>query len=195
MGTPPRRITANQLVACNVARWRRAAGLTQAELGDRLGWSNRAVSTAERSWDEDGRPREFDADTLLALASALDVPLAALFLPPPGDGTYVLDDTAGPALAGAGMGAVFGYLFPDPGTEASSPVADAYREAFTAALHAYMDPARGEEMVRYLDEMTAAERRASLLERLADQEAALATVLADIRSMRTAIRAEDEEPR
>jgi hypothetical protein len=90
------------------------------------------------------------------------------------------------------MGAVFGYLFPDPGTDASSPVADAYREAFTPALHAYMDPARSEEMVRYLDEMTAAERRADLLDRLAYQEAALATVLADVRSMKAAVRTESE---
>lgn len=184
----PRRITANQLVAFNVARWRKAAGLSQAGLGGRLGWSNRAVSAAERSQDEGSRPREFDAGTLLALAAALDLPLAALFLPPPGP--HVLD-APGPGLDGAGMGAVFAYLFPDPGT-GDDPLTAAYREAFTAAVGEYMDPARGQDLLRYLDEMTTAQRRAELLDRLAWQAEALRSVLGDIDEMRDAISKEKD---
>jgi transcriptional regulator with XRE-family HTH domain len=191
-----RRITANQLVAYNMARWRKAAGLTQAELGDRLGgWSNRAVSAAERSFDPDSRDRrEFDADTLLDLAAALDVPLAALFLPPADDGETVDYSLAGPGPAtdGAGMGDVFAYLFPDPGEE-DTPVASAYREAFRAALGRYLDPARGGELVRYLDEMTARERRAELLDRLAWQREALTALVDDLGDLAEAIRKEEEE--
>jgi transcriptional regulator with XRE-family HTH domain len=191
----PRRVTANQLVAYNMARWRKAAGLTQAELGDRLGgWSNRAVSAAERSFDPDARDRrEFDADTLLDLAAALDVPLAALFLSPADDGDgvdYVLAGP-GPASDGAGMGDVFAYLFPDPGEE-ETPLRDAYREAFRAALGRYLDPAGGSDYVRYLDEMTARERRAELLDRLAWQREALLAAAGDLGDLAKAIKKEEE---
>lgn len=188
------RVCADQVVAANIRRWRKVAGLTQEELGERLGgWSKANVSAAERSWDGK-RIRRFDADTTLALAAALDVPLAAMFLPPPDDGNVYILDMPSPALNGAGLGALFGYLFPDPGKPAvdDSPVAIAYREAFTAAVHAYMDPARGEEMVAYLEEMTAAERRADLLARLTYQAEALRTVLEDVESIRAAVRAEDQ---
>lgn len=76
--------TPNQVVAWNMARYRKAAGLSQAELGKRLGgWSAVSVSAAERSWDGK-RIRKFDADELIAVASALGVPVFALFLPPDG---------------------------------------------------------------------------------------------------------------
>jgi hypothetical protein len=91
---PERKITANQVVAYNMAHYRWAAGLTQEELGSRLGgWTKVAVSAAERSWDGK-RIRKFDADDLAALAMALGVPVAAFFLPPDdSDMTfrYVLD--------------------------------------------------------------------------------------------------------
>jgi transcriptional regulator with XRE-family HTH domain len=84
-----RTATVNQLVGFNVKFFRQAAGLTQDELGQRLGgWSKGVVSAAERSWDSD-RIRQFDADELAAIAGALGVPLAALFLPPPDAGTAV----------------------------------------------------------------------------------------------------------
>ena len=84
----------NQLVGYNLAVYRNAAGLTQEELGKRLGgWTKVAVSAAERSWDGK-RVRKFDADELMLLATVLGVPVTALFLPPADAGVavrYVLD--------------------------------------------------------------------------------------------------------
>ena len=48
---PVRRVTVNSIVALNLAYFRKAAGLTQEELGERIGWGKSVVSTAERSWD------------------------------------------------------------------------------------------------------------------------------------------------
>lgn len=90
---PVRRVTANAIVAINMGFFRKAAGLTQEELGDRIGWGKSVVSTAERSSDAK-RVRNFTADDVIAIADALGLPFAALFLPPPDDGIdfrYVLD--------------------------------------------------------------------------------------------------------
>lgn len=95
-GLPQRRVTINMLVAYNVAEYRRAAGLTQKQLGELLGWSEASVSAAERSWDGK-RVREFDADEMVRIAGLLDLPLIALLLPPAGDGTKIdYAFTAGP---------------------------------------------------------------------------------------------------
>ena len=98
---PERKVTINQLVGHNLACYRKAAGLTQEELGKRLGgWTKVAVSAAERSWDG-RRVRKFDADELMALATALGVPITAFFLPPEDAGTgvrYVLDGPGFPDL-------------------------------------------------------------------------------------------------
>lgn len=88
---PGRHITVNQVVAYNMAYFRKVAGLTQEELGQRLTgwtskpWSKAAVSAAERSWDGK-RIRQFDADLIYGLARALSVPVSAFFLPPDIDG-------------------------------------------------------------------------------------------------------------
>lgn len=74
-------ITVNQVVAWNIAWFRREAGMTQQELADRLGWPQNKVSEAERSVNGK-RTREFDADTLAGLAIAFGVPINALLLPP-----------------------------------------------------------------------------------------------------------------
>lgn len=92
-------VTVNQVVAYNMAYFRKVAGITQEELGRRLcgwtskPWSKAAVSAAERSWDGK-RVRQFDADLLYGLARALDAPVAAFFLPPDTDGVnerYLID--------------------------------------------------------------------------------------------------------
>lgn len=87
-----REITVNQVIAYNMAYFRKAAGLKQEELGERLAgwvtdgpWSKAAVSAAERSWDGK-RIRQFDADLIYGLAKALMLPIGALFLPPDRDG-------------------------------------------------------------------------------------------------------------
>lgn len=98
-------VTMNQLVAFNVAYWRKYLGGTQEELGKRIAefnrgepWSKANVSAAERTW-EGSRVRRFDADDLLMLARVLEVPIAGLFLPPEDAGPkvrYVIGDSALP---------------------------------------------------------------------------------------------------
>ena len=129
-GLPERRITVNQLVAYNMAAFRKAAGLGQQEFGEPLGWSAASVSAAERSWDG-RRIKKFDADEIVLIAAALGVPLAALFLPPEDHGTAVqyvlhfggkkvksLDDLLPLAL---------------PGFGGDSPAMEAYRKRIIAA--------------------------------------------------------------
>ncbi|MGV9987765.1 helix-turn-helix domain-containing protein [Streptomyces olivaceus] len=91
---PRRRVTMNQVVARNIAYFRNALTLTQEELGGRLEritgkkWSKATMSAAERSW-HGNRIRSFDADDLMALSQALEVPVTALLLPPEEDGTVI----------------------------------------------------------------------------------------------------------
>jgi transcriptional regulator with XRE-family HTH domain len=118
------KLTINQLVGYNIAWYRKAAGLTQVELGERLGgWTKVAVSAAERS-QVGKRVRKFDADELVTLARALGVPVIALFLPPEDAGTarrYVLDGPGFPELT---------TLLPDivPVGDGDSPGMAAYRQ-------------------------------------------------------------------
>jgi transcriptional regulator with XRE-family HTH domain len=94
---PERRVTFSQIVGYNITAYRRAAGLTQEQFGERLGWTATTVSAAERSWDGK-RVRKFDADELPRIAAALGVPLIALLLPPADSGTavrYVVDTEPG----------------------------------------------------------------------------------------------------
>ena len=77
----PRLVTINQVVAWNIAWYRKQAGMTQQQVADLLGWPHNKVSEAERSWDGK-RTREFDAQLLADLAAVFGVPVAALFLPP-----------------------------------------------------------------------------------------------------------------
>jgi hypothetical protein len=124
-GLPERRVTVNQLVAYNMAFFRKAAGLGQQEFGEPLGWSATSVSAAERSW-ESRRVKKFDADEIVQIAGALGVPLAALFLPPEDHGTavrYVL------RLPGSGikdLGDLVPLALPTAGDD--SAAMDAYRK-------------------------------------------------------------------
>ena len=130
-GAPAEKVSVDQLVAMNIRHWRTAAGLTQAELGERLGWSAANVSAAERSVDPARDARRFDAQTLTELALALGVPLAALFLPPDDDGkraTYCF------TAAGRTWGmADLMELVVMPDSVDDSPLLEAYRERFNAA--------------------------------------------------------------
>lgn len=92
---PARHITPNQLIAYNMAYWRKAAGYTQEEFAQRLNrglntgqWTNASVSAAERSWDGK-RIRQFDADLIFSLATSLGLPMTAFWLPPEDDGIKV----------------------------------------------------------------------------------------------------------
>lgn len=149
---PGRRVTANMLVGYNIAFFRQAAGLTQEQLGERLGWTNVAVSAAERSWDGK-RVRKFDADEIIAIAQALGVPSTALLLPP-------LDDTEQPHVlrqpgaAGAmTMARYFRHVVPigHPGGLETTDVMTAYQTRFVGAADAYLGKAAaGEINMRFI---------------------------------------------
>lgn len=184
---PGQHVTLNQIVAFNMARWRKAAEMTQEELGERLGgWSNATVSAAERSWDG-RRIRQFDADDLLAIALALDVPLAALFLPPDDDGARVryLFHAHEHGASCSDMGDLFGLLLPE--STGDSKAEPKWQAAYAAAVSRYQDPDRGEELVSYLDEMTSAQQRAERLERIRWEREAMLAVVADLDQMAGAI--------
>lgn len=140
----PERVEIDQIVAYNIRRWRREAGMTQEELGEMLGWSAANLSAAERSADSARERRRFDAQTLAELALALGVPLAALFMPPddnrervfpgpriadryrePRDGTYTMRDL------------MHSIVLPDTGED--SPVMETYRIRFREAGKQYLD--------------------------------------------------------
>ena len=75
-------MTASQRVAWNMTRLRVEAGMTQTELGRRLGgWSTASVSAAERS-AAGGRIRKFDADELALMAHIFGVGVSELLEPP-----------------------------------------------------------------------------------------------------------------
>src|SRR5687767_8644167 len=81
-------MTPNQVVAYNLTRAREWKGWTQDQLADALEpylgkrWSKASVSQAERSVA--GRfIRQFDADEIVALARATDLPIGWFFMPPP----------------------------------------------------------------------------------------------------------------
>jgi transcriptional regulator with XRE-family HTH domain len=80
--------SANQLVAYNLRRARREAGLTQKEAGARLGhylekpWSVASFSAAESTAKNGARTRLFSADEILAFARVFEQPIAYFFTPP-----------------------------------------------------------------------------------------------------------------
>lgn len=146
----------NQVIALNMARWRKAAALKQQEVGDRLGWSAVIVSAAERSADGK-RVRQFTAAEVVRIATALGVPLIALFLPPPG--------TRGP-----GMSELFARLLPE--TPDSSPVMEAYRRALADAAAEHLDIPDAASLIAYLRDMTdPGQRHALAARRISDLRA------------------------
>ena len=80
-------LTANQVVAYNLAQARDQKGWTQEEAADALAphlgrrWSRASFSAAERSVDGD-RVRMFDADEIVAFARTFDLPVSWFFMPP-----------------------------------------------------------------------------------------------------------------
>jgi transcriptional regulator with XRE-family HTH domain len=179
-----RLVTVNQVVARNLARYRNKAGLTQKELGDRLGWTKNKVSEAERSFDGE-RTREFDAQELAHLSLALDVPLIALLLPPEDDGMPVAYNFTGPDGKPCSMADLTGrVLLPDSGDD--GPALEDYRDRFRAAVARYLDPEWAEEVARWLghadDPAVMALRAAQLRERQRDMLRAAAEFgsLADV---------------
>ncbi len=189
---PGRHVTISQLVAYNMARFRKAAGLTQEELGERLGgWSGASVSAAERSWDGK-RIRKFDADEIVNIAVSLDVPVVALFLPPEDDGVDVryLFDLPGESTVTSSNSRttadLFMYLMSEP-DDNDTPVARAYRQRYISGINTYLEVARGAELAGYLENLTAEDRLVERLVRLRGQYDALRGLLTDIDQLQEAL--------
>jgi transcriptional regulator with XRE-family HTH domain len=177
-GVPAREITVNQVAAWNIARYRRAAGLTQEQLGARVGWSGESVSQAERSFQPASRTRELDAQTLAVLALALGVPLTALFLPPDDDGTAARYVIAGGRGERYGMGDYM-TLAVTPDGDDDTPAFDLYRERFNAAAARYLAPEWAAAVGRWTRGARTPAARADLAARLRDRAAAQRQFAAD----------------
>lgn len=177
-------VTVNQVVAWNIAYYRRVAGLTQKELGEWLGWTNNAVSEAERSWGG-ARVREFDAQTLAQLCLALGVPLIALFLPPDETGTarYVFTGPGGGVHDMADLTARI--VMPDSAGDA--PAMEAYRDRLRSAVTRYLDPEWAEEVAGWLREIDDGERLDDRAERLRARQAELIQAAEEIGDLASAI--------
>jgi transcriptional regulator with XRE-family HTH domain len=181
---PAREITVNQAVAWNIAWLRKAAGLTQAQLGDLIGWTGAQVSDAERSFDRK-RVREFHAQDLAVLATALGVPLAALLMPPDSDGAaeYAFRDGAGTLH---GMRDLLSLTVPDNDEE--TPAMEAYRKRWTAAAMRWLadDPYWKRLAARWVGNIPG--RRAEIAARLHAHGDALARAAAEYRELGDEIR-------
>lgn len=70
-----------QIAAINMRRYRTQAGLTQEELGERIGWSKASVSAAERTVDAT-RKRAFALRDVDLVATALGITPVQLITPP-----------------------------------------------------------------------------------------------------------------
>lgn len=191
-GLPGVGVTADQLVAMNVRFYRRQAGMTQQELGELLGWTKVAVSAAERSVDPGRDRRRFDAATLVALAVAFRLPIAAFFLPPEDDGIskrYLVYPAPGESLS---MPEYVAFLDDRPDWEDDRPESAAYARRWTLQLN---DPGAAESLAKARVEAARELTREELLSRLGAQRAALAEVIADIdRSVGVIVDSPDIEP-
>lgn len=153
---PVRELSLNQVVAANIAYYRQAAGLTQKQLGARVGWTNLSVSEAERSFDGIKR-REFDAQLLASLAWALGVPVLALFLPPLEDDTEFRYSAGTTRMSTAELL----ELVVVPNSDDDSPAMNAYRKRFDALADRYLEPELATSVQRWLLPGMAPEARAA----------------------------------
>lgn len=190
---PVRKVTASQVVAWNLARFRKAAGMTQAQMGAALGgWSVASVSAAERAWDG-RRPRKFDPGEMLAVAVALHLPLSALLLPPDDDGVtvrYVLDVPGGEA----GMGILVDHLVSLPPDD-DIPAADEYRRAYVSAVNRYLHPHDVAGLAQAVAELGTEKQLREAGDRLGLQYGALRDVLADLGTARERVGSQLEDIR
>jgi transcriptional regulator with XRE-family HTH domain len=175
------------LVGYNITYFRKALGLTQAQLADRLGWTNVAVSAAERSWDGK-RVRGFDASELVMLARALGVPMAALFLPPEDDlvdcryVTVVGEDDENDI---ADMRFLLGAAMSDPRADESLP-SRVYEERYVRTVHKYLEARLADAVAMRVRERVLEEELASRMrsakrnwKTLADFKKSLDRVMSD----------------
>jgi transcriptional regulator with XRE-family HTH domain len=166
-GVPAVVVTVDQIAALNLRYWRRAAGMTQEELGARLGWSAANVSAAERSWDGERDRRRFDAQTLAEMALALGVPLGAFFLPPRDDRTatrYLF--TAGDRHHDMGELMAFAVT---PDTDDETDVMDVYRSRYREAAGRYLEPVWAARAIGWVAGGASPQERADMAGRIRDK--------------------------
>jgi transcriptional regulator with XRE-family HTH domain len=183
---PVRKVTVNQIVAWNIAWYRREADLKQRELAGRLGWPQHRVSEAERSWDGD-RTREFDAQLLTELAAALGVPLLALFLPPADDGAgqhYTLR-FAGEEGRVRDMTDLMVIVTTD--SDDDSPVMNAYRDRLRAASDFYLRPEWAQEVRRWLAPHDEKQARADRVSKLRSRRLELLDLAGELEDLADAL--------
>lgn len=169
--------TINQIVAWNIAHYRKAAGITQEQLGELIGRSKRNVSADERSWDG-GHTREFNAQELATLAAALDVPIGAFFLPPEDDGVTAryLFHPHGPDADCLEMGDLMALVMPD--SQSDSRAMGAYRRRLDRAVRQYMPPIWTDEVERWQTVMSKKEIDAEAAEELREEREVLKRIIA-----------------
>jgi hypothetical protein len=171
--------TVNQIVAWNIAYYRKVAGITQEEMGELIGGrSKRNISADERSWDGT-HTREFDAQQLFVLSVAFGIPLVAFFLPPEDDGIDVRYEIQAAGKT-AGMKDLMTAAMHD--TDEESQVMNAYRWRMRETVARYLHPSWGELLAYWQSDRTTPEVRAAQAEEArADRETLLriAAKLAD----------------
>lgn len=164
---PARIVTVDQVVAINIRYWRRAAGLTQSQLGAAAGLSPANVSALEASADGGRERRRFDAQSMAALAAALGLPLLALLLPPSDEGGSVRYELDMPGLAGRSVRTMTDLLtLMMPDSVSDSPVMDVYRSRLRSAVSSHLGPDWVEDVNYWLRDQTTAEERAERAEAL-----------------------------
>lgn len=178
--TPPaEQVTIDQVVAINMRYFRRAADMTQEELGRRLGWSAANVSSAERSVSEARDRRRFDAQTLAEVAEALGIPLIALFLPPEDDG-YGRRYTFRLGEHGAERGMADLELIIMPDREGSTPAVESYRDRLRATIGYYLDERWTREADRWLTPLDERQARIDRIARLRSKRLAVLDAAAEM---------------
>lgn len=182
-------VTVDQIVARNIRFWRKAARMTQEDLGALTGWTAANISAAERS-AEDGRDRRrFDAQALVTFSRALGVPLLALFLPPVDEGTdrrYIFSDSDSGGWLD--MHDLMRVVYPDSDRE--GPVMDKYRAWLTHVVEHFMEPEWAEEMARWLGKHEPQDVLAARVRRLRAGQYALTDLAGEWRQMADALAAE-----
>src|SRR5208282_5352450 len=189
---PARLVTVNQIVAWNIAWLRHEADLTQQELADLLGWPQNKVSEAERSWNGK-RTREFDAETIMALAMALGVPVGAFFLPPGDDKTEAVYVIRPPGQEeDLGMADLMALALPD--TDDDTEIMASYRRRLLSATGEYLGEDWEKEVTRWLRPLVGRETMAEAALRLRGLRASLLAEAARVGSFADALgQAADEE--
>jgi transcriptional regulator with XRE-family HTH domain len=179
LATSPRRrgakpgyrgLSANQVVAYNLARARELRGLTQDEAAELLApflgvrWSKASFSQAERSFG--GKVvRKFDADEIVAFARAFDLPVTWFYLPPPSVvyGTQVKLSAGGAKERDQEIGLLVDLVF---GEERHQQLFEDRLGEFVAAL----SPARLTRSQRQVGALAAAREKAVFSHHLGEME-------------------------